>query len=75
MNVLLSAMTGAERIFTILREVPEIDEGTVTLDQQDKDNWYWLDGDKRIPVVGNIQLYNVDFGYVPGVRILKDINV
>ena len=75
MNVLLSAMAGAERIFAILREKPEVDEGTVTLDQRDPNQWYWVDGDKRIPVVGNIQLHNVDFGYVPGVRILKDINV
>jgi len=75
MNVLLSAMAGAERIFAILREEPEVDEGTVTLDQRDPKQWYWVDGDKRIPVVGNIQLHNVDFGYVPGVRILKDINV
>ena len=75
MNVLLSAMAGAERIFAILREEPEVDEGTVTLDQRDPNQWYWVDGDKHIPVVGNIQLHNVDFGYVPGVRILKDINV
>ena len=74
-NVLLAAMAGAERIFAILREEPEVDEGTVTLDQRDPKQWYWVDGDKRIPVVGNIQLHNVDFGYVPGVRILKDINV
>ena len=48
MNVLLSAMAGAERIFAILREEPEVDEGTVTLDQRDPNQWYWVDGDKRI---------------------------
>lgn len=75
MNILLAAMAGAERIFDILREVPEVDEGTVTLDQSNPEQWYWQKGDERIPVVGNIQLNDVDFGYVPEVPILKKINV
>ena len=74
-NVLLAAMAGAERIFAILKEESEVDEGTVTLDQTDSKQWYWVKGDERIPVVGNIQLNEVDFGYVPDVPILKKINV
>ncbi len=74
-NVLLAAMAGAERIFAILKEESEVDEGTVTLDQTDSKQWYWVKGDKRIPVVGNIQLNEVDFSYVPDVPILKKINV
>ena len=74
-NILLAALAGAERIFAIMAETPEIDEGTVILDQQDSQQWYWVDGEKRIPVVGNIQLEQVDFGYVPDVQILKNINV
>lgn len=74
-NVLLAALAGAERIFSILEEKPEIDEGHVTLDQSDAKDWYWVDGDKRIKVIGNIKLENVNFGYVPEVQILKDINV
>lgn len=31
MNVLLSALSGAERIFEMMEEAPELDEGTVTL--------------------------------------------
>ena len=74
-NVLLAAMAGAERIFAILKEESEVDEGTVTLDQTDSKQWYWVKGDKRIPVVGSIQLNEVDFSYVPDVPILKKINV
>ena len=73
-NVLLAAMAGAERIFAILKEEFEVDEGTVTLDQTDSKQWYWVKGDKRIPVVGSIQLNEVDFSYVPDVPILKKIN-
>ena len=74
-NVLLAAMAGAERIFAILKEKSEVDEGTVTLDQTDSKQWYWVKGNERIPVVGNIHLNEVDFGYVPDVPILKKINV
>ena len=68
-------MAGAERIFAILKEESEVDEGTVTLDQTDSKQWYWVKGEERIPVVGNIQLNEVDFSYVPDVPILKKINV
>ena len=74
-NVLLAAMAGAERIFAILKEESEVDEGTVTLDQTDAKQWYWVKEEERIPVVGNIQLNEVDFSYVPDVPILKKINV
>ena len=74
-NVLLAALAGAERIFAILKEESEVDEGTVTLDQTDSKQWYWVKGEERIPVVGNIQLNEVDFSYVPDVPILKKINV
>ena len=74
-NVLLAAMAGAERIFAILKEKSEVDEGTVTLDQTDSHQWYWVKGEERIHVVGNIQLNEVDFSYVPDVPILKKINV
>ena len=74
-NVLLAAMAGAERIFAILKEESEVDEGTVTLDQTDSKQWYWVKGEERIPVVGNIQLNELEFSYVPDVPILKKINV
>ena len=74
-NVLLAAMAGAERIFAILKEESEVDKGTVTLDQTDSKQWYWVKAEERIPVIGNIQLNEVDFSYVPDVPILKKINV
>lgn len=75
MNILLAAMAGAERIFAILAEKSEVDEGVVTLDTTDNAQWYWVKGEERVAVVGKIILENVDFGYVSDVQILKDINV
>ncbi len=43
-NFLLSALAGAERVFAAMQEVPEVDDGRVTLEQTGKGTWAW-----RIP--------------------------
>lgn len=74
-NVMLAALAGAERIFAIIQTPSEVDEGTVTLEKVSSREWFWVKGQERIPVVGNIQLEGVHFGYQPDVPILKDIHV
>lgn len=73
-NVILSALAGAERIFEILDEMPEIDEGTVSLDVSNE-HWFWVDGDHRIPVIGDIEMNQIRFGYDVDKPILKNISV
>ena len=78
MNTIFSALAGAERVFKIMDMESEPDEGTVTLHEEKTDSgkrWYWLDGDKKIPVEGNVVFNNVDFSYVPEKQVLKDINL
>ena len=78
MNTIFSALAGAERVFRIMDMESEIDEGTVTLHEEKAESgkkWYWLDGDKKIPVEGNVVFNNVDFSYVPEKQVLKDINL
>lgn len=75
-NVLLSALAGAERIFTILAETEEIDAGTVRLQSDENGQFYWQkDGNRMTDVVGKIILEDVDFGYNSDVPILKKVNV
>lgn len=78
MNTIFSALAGAERVFAIMDMESEIDEGTVTLVEDDSDNgkkFYWLDGDNKIAVEGNVVFTDVDFSYVPEKQVLKDINL
>ncbi len=43
-NFLLSALAGAERVFAVMREAPEVDDGRVELVRTGDDAWAW-----RIP--------------------------
>ncbi|MFA5528372.1 MAG: ABC transporter ATP-binding protein [Peptostreptococcales bacterium] len=82
LNQLFAAIAGAERIFNILDEEVEMDEGDVTLirDCNGKGNHCWkaplADGNfEIIPVNGDITFKGVDFGYTPGQKVLKNINL
>ncbi|NLK99631.1 MAG: ABC transporter ATP-binding protein [Clostridiales bacterium] len=82
LNTLFAALAGAERIFTILDEEVEKDEGDVRLirDCDGEGNHCWRvsteDGSfEDIPVNGYITFNNVDFGYVSDKQVLKNINL
>ncbi|MBE6817319.1 MAG: ABC transporter ATP-binding protein [Ruminococcaceae bacterium] len=78
MNNIFSALAGAERVFEIMNTAPEVDEGTVTLEEVKTDagkKWFWVDGDSRIPVEGKVVFDDVTFSYVEGKVVLSDINL
>lgn len=78
MNNIFSALAGAERVFEIMDMPPEVDNGTVTLEEistPEGKKWFWLDGDKKIAVEGKVVFENVDFSYVPEKQVLKNINL
>ena len=58
---ILTALAAAERIFEIMDTSDEIDEGKQTPDASS--------------VRGNIAFEQIEFGYVPGQRVLKDFNL
>lgn len=86
-NVLL-ALAGAERIFELLDQEGEKDDGAVTLVNAKEENgeireceekshlWAWKRTDgSLVPLKGSIVMDHVDFSYVPGHPILKDISL
>src|SRR5699024_7292146 len=81
LNTLFAALAGAERIFGILDEEPEIDQGNVKIEIDSKTNKsYWIvpkenNEYEKISVKGYIEFDDVDFGYVPGQKVLKSINL
>jgi len=82
LNTLFAALAGAERIFRVLDESIETDEGDVSLasECEGKNNLCWKTpnedgGVELVPLKGNIQFKDVDFGYVSGTKVLKKINL
>lgn len=80
LNTLFAALAGAERIFKVLDEKVEIDEGDVTLVRKADGTAYWKvpkknGGYDEVDLRGDITFENVDFGYLPGQKVLKNINL
>ncbi len=80
LNTLFAALAGAERIFKVLDEKIENDKGDVILIRESNGDAYWKvpkeNGEyDKVPLKGFITFKNVNFGYNPGQRILKNINL
>ena len=76
MTAVLSALAGAERIFAVMDTPPETDEGKVRLERVSGREWAWKKPDGTlVPLKGDVRFENVDFSYVPGKRILKNISL
>lgn len=84
-NFLLTALAGAERIFSVMRLEPEVDEGAVRLEHADDveaarvaagaAGWAWLIDGEHVPLQGDVRFYNVDFGYEEGQTVLRDLTL
>ena len=75
-NSLVMASAGTDRVYALLDEKPETDEGTVTLEKTGRDNWAWKTAEGELkPLEGLISLKDVDFSYVPGKQVLYDISL
>lgn len=84
-NFLLAALAGAERVFNVMRQPSEVDEGKTVLVnvrregeklvpcQEKTGCWAWRQGETLIPLRGDVRFENVDFGYDPEHTILHDI--
>ena len=72
---LMQSLSGAERIFELIDTSPEIDNGSYRLEKVGKNSWQWNNGEKTVPLVGNIVLNDVNFSYVENKPVLKHINV
>ena len=74
-NFLLAALSGAERIFEMMDEEPEPDEGDVTLTEAADGTLAWKVPENGsfslVPLKGDVRFYDVVFGYTPEKKILN----
>jgi len=71
MNIIYAALAGAERVFEVMDEAPEAadpSDATEICSEVNK-----IAG--AMPIRGEVELKDVTFGYIPGVTVLKHINV
>lgn len=86
-NLLLNSLAGAERIFFLIHEKPEEDHGTVTLVRVKEEDgkmvecgentheFAWKDGDRLVPLKGDVRFNNVTFSYVPDHPIMRGVSL
>ena len=87
-NFLLAALAGAERVFEVLDERPETDDGGTVLVSVEESGgnlretgrktgkWAWRspEGELR-PLRGDVRFEDVDFGYEPGRPVLHGVSL
>ncbi len=87
-NFLLAALAGAERVFEVLDQPSEVDEGGTDLVhvreedgrlipcQEKTGCWAWQKPDgTRVPLRGDVRFERVDFGYEGGNPVLRDVSL
>ena len=80
-NAVVMALAGAERIFALLDEEPETDEGYVTLVKDAASHWSWKHFHKAEGTTdykelkGDVVFDGVDFGYTDEKMVLHDIKI
>ena len=75
-NSIVMATAGSDRVYAVLDEIPEVDEGNVTLEKTGKQQWAWKDAEGRLTKLeGLVELKDVDFSYVPEKQVLYDITL
>ena len=88
LNSIVMAAAGAERVYELMNQKPEEDNGLVTLTRAKTDEngnlvpcdemthtWGWVLPDRLIKLEGDIVFDQVDFSYVPEKQILYDIKM
>ena len=87
-NTILAAVAGAERIFAVMEEPPETDEGKTVLVRVEKDgekltevphrtgHWAWKSADGELTELrGDVRFEHVDFGYTAEKQVLRNVSL
>ncbi|WP_248924997.1 ABC transporter ATP-binding protein [Paenibacillus hamazuiensis] len=77
MNMFVVALAGAQRIFNLMDESPEEDEGRVTLEKnQHHTGWSWkLEDGSVVALQGKVEFRQVTFSYDGKKQVLQDLTL
>ena len=75
LNSIIMGLAGVERVFALIDQEPEVDEGKVSIsNEKDKYEFVKENGEKT-EVLGNIDIKNIVFGYNDEKTVLKNISI
>lgn len=78
MNSIIVALAGATRIFSLMDQKEEVDEGKVTL-VKEKDKWFWMvpknDEVELVELKGHVIFEDINFSYIKDKNVLNNINL
>ena len=72
---IVMAIAGAERIFELIDEPSEENDGKVTLVCTGENEWSWKKDNELIPLKGDVRMFNVHFSYEKGKEVIHDISL
>ena len=77
MTMLQASLAGAERIFQMMDQKPEpsLQKAKWRSYKGEDGKFYWTNGQETKPVLGQVDMKNVDFSYISGHPVLKDITL
>ena len=75
LNSIIMGLAGVERVFALIDQEPEVDEGKVSIsNEKDKYEFVKENGEKT-EVLGNVDIKNIVFGYNNEKTVLKNISI
>ena len=75
LNSIIMGLAGVERVFALIDQEPEVDEGKVEIEQENDKYEFVKENGEKVEVLGNIDIKNIVFGYNKEKIVLKNISI
>lgn len=75
LNSIIMGLAGVERVFALIDQEPEVDEGKVSISNEKNKYEFVKENGEKTEVLGNIDIKNIVFGYNEEKTVLKNISI
>ena len=75
LNSIIMGLAGVERVFALIDQEPEIDDGKIEIEKEEKKSVFVKENGEKTEVLGNIDIKNIVFGYNNEKTVLKNISI
>ncbi|WP_347714015.1 ABC transporter ATP-binding protein [uncultured Parvimonas sp.] len=75
LNSIIMGLAGVERVFALIDQEPEVDEGKVSISNENDKYEFVKENGEKTEVLGNIDIKNIVFGYNTEKTVLKNISI